>query len=1344
MTQNTANNMVSAWGGMPPLPEMCFVGNLSKNFQVWVQRLKIYLTAHGMEKENPKRLKLINLGKDCEFENLTEGITVSKIIAGLDKRFNNLKTKLMAEDDKRLTLEYIMKFLLSADASRKYVEKMGGSEEPVETETEVLFSTSRKKDKLYTKKINNCTRCGQTHEMNNCPAYGKKCFKCEKSNHFSNKCRNRGQRQTTKQQHVNVVEEGVDDNNEDFFIGVAMLGNEITQDFMVRNQMIPMKFDTGAACNIIGTNVCKKLGLNKSDFEPCNKNVIQLDGKSVSVCGTCTLEIQHPNQLKYRVKFIVIDGSVPTLIGCKTCLEYNFVKPNTNLVKVHNVTCNDTEINKLITSLKSNFSELFDGGLGCLPGLVKIQLKENAVPVAQAARRVPFSLLPELREELTKMESMGVIEKVNKPTQWVNNLVLVRKPNGKLRICIDPRALNKFILQPKYQLPTIDEIKSKMQNAKVFALLDASNGFWMLKLDDESSDLCTFITPFGRYRFRRLPFGVSCAPEEFSRVISQMFENVEGVIPYLDDLCVYADSVKQLKDRLQKVLEIASTNGIKFNENKCKFFVSKLLFVGHIFTARGISPDPDKVQAVMNMERPRCRKDLERFLGMCNYLSRFIPNYSKLIEPLRVLLKKDTVFYWDSNQDQSVMSLKKALCSSPCLAYFDTNKDIVLSVDSSSTALGAVILQQDRPIAFGSRALTVTEQNYCQLEKEMLAIVYGCYKMHQYVYGRKVHVESDHKPLETLFKKPLHKVPARLQRMMLSVQGYNLEVVYKPGKHLYIADTLSRSCPPTIENKFTQLRQNIVCHVKLQRDCLPISSKQLIKIQKATEMDPTLKQIKNYLKNGWPNNLNNLDKKTRIFMTFRDELGLLDGIILKSNLIVIPDSMKSEILKIIHDGHVGVSTCKIRARSCVFWPEINKDLESYVSSCEPCAKYKPNLQKEPLVNHSVETLPWHKIGMDICTFKGKDFLIFIDYYSKYIEVCKLEQLSTACVILNCKSVFARHGIPALVVTDCGTRFTSGEFKNFAEKYNFNHIKTSPKHSQSNGQSESAVKIFKNIMKKCTEDGSDPYLGLLNYRNTPKLHMPSPAQLLYSRNLRSLLPVSKNKLVPKIFNVDDKYYSHIENVKKNYDKHAKPLAELSPGQHVYFKKSLDSNWSPGKIINKCEEPRSYLVGDEYGKTYRRNRKYLTNRPQPKMSVSYKPLDNNNNCHNHTYSYFEDVPELSMLFQESLTQEGGTTLDNHDIINTEERENQNILLEISGTDTQEHSNDCNSDLSLASFQRSFSENTLKEISRENDDREACPQGSLSITNLDSNTYVTRSGRSIRKPPKFQDYCEYEDVD
>jgi hypothetical protein len=274
---------------------------------------------------------------------------------------------------------------------------------------------------------------------------------------------------------------------------------------------------------------------------------------------------------------------------------------------------------------------------------VRIQLSEDAAPIAQTARRVPFSLLPELREELERMESLNVIEKVHKPTKWVNNKVLVRKPNGKLRICIDPRAVNKFIVQPKFQIPTIDEIKSKMQNAKVFALLDASNGFWMLNLDEDSSDLCTFITPFGRYRFRRLPFGISSAPEEFSRIITQIFENVEGVIPYVDDLCIYGDSIEQLNNRLNKVLEIATKNGLKFNENKCKFFVTEILFVGHLFTEKGVFPDPSKVQAVMNMEKPKCKKDLERILGMCNYLSRFIPNYSSLIEPLRLLTQPRTL-----------------------------------------------------------------------------------------------------------------------------------------------------------------------------------------------------------------------------------------------------------------------------------------------------------------------------------------------------------------------------------------------------------------------------------------------------------------------------------------------------------------------------------------------------------------------------------------------------------------------------------------------------------------------------------------------------------------------------
>lgn len=384
---------------------------------------------------------------------------------------------------------------------------------------------------------------------------------------------------------------------------------------------------------------------------------------------------------------------------------------------------------------------------------------------------------------------------------------------------------------------------------------------------------------------------------------------------------------------------------------KRKTIYLKGVFHFHIFSADGVKPDPTKVQAVGNMEEPKNRKDLERFLGMCNYLSKFIPNYSIITEPLREIMKKNSSFKWDCNQVQAFNNLKKVLCESHCLAYFNTNKSITLSVDSSSTALGCVVMQDSKPVAYGSRSLTNAERNYCQLEKEMLAVVFGCFKMHQYSYGRKVYVETDHKPLETLFKKPLHKVPARLQRMMLAVQGYNLEVKYKPGSELYIADTLSRSCINNdIEPKMSDLYDNVVYHLKLLKEMLPISEAKLKIIQDFTRKDSVLEAVSNYCKNGWPKNINDCLPETRIMWNFRDELSILSDIVFKGNLIVVPKALQPEIIAKIHAGHVGLSTCKLRARMCVFWPDINKDLEKYVLSCKSCAIYKANLQKNLCYN----------------------------------------------------------------------------------------------------------------------------------------------------------------------------------------------------------------------------------------------------------------------------------------------------------------------------------------------------------------------------------------------------------
>lgn len=1160
--------------------------------------------------------KIINIGLQCEFGTLREALTTSKIIAALDSKYNNVKTKLISEDDATLTLEYVMKYLKNSEISRQYVMGLNNTQSTNSTNGDFSVNYIRNSKKKTIKPssgmkmINSCRNCGKTHLINKCPAFGKQCFICKRQNHFSNSCRSKKPTKKVSVNELNITPSTSVESLDEFFIGmVSMDKSEIVQNFEINGKVLKVKFDTGAGCNIISKNELVKLDLSRIVIDPViSMRVVQVDGKVLPISGICNLVLTHPNRKMYNFKFIVTEVPTPTLIGCKTCLDHNFVSANKKLVDVHLVNV-DSDISQLIIKLKNDYNTLFDGKLGCLPRTVSLVLKDNAEPVVQAARRVPFALRSQLQQELATLEEMCVIEKVSKPTQWVHNLVLVKKPNSiKIRICIDPRELNKNLVLPKFQILTFEEIKSRIQNAKYFALLDASNGFWQLKLDESSADLCTFITPYGRYRFKRVPFGVASAPEEFHRIISQMFENIEGVVTYLDDICVWGDSIEQLHKRLITVLNTARNNGMKLNETKCKFFCDEILFVGHKFSADGVTPDPSKVQAIKAMERPKCVKDLQRLLGMCNYLSKFIINYSKITAPLRILLKKDTVFTWDSIQETAFSELKSSMSTSPCLAYFDTNNDVVLSVDSSSVAIGVVLIQDGKPIAFGSRALTSCEQNYCQLEKEMLAIVYGCYKMHQYTYGRQVYVESDHKPLETLFNKPLYKVPARLQRMMLAVQGYNLDVHYKPGRELVIADTLSRNCPNNqIDKKLEQLNENVVCHVKMIRDNLPISQQQFQKFKNAIANDITLNTVIKYIESGWPKNRNDVNSIAKCYWDFREELSVLDGIILKNSLIVVPKVLRSEMLKKLHGGHVALTTCKIRARSSVFWPGLNKDLSNYINKCESCIKYQPSNRKEPLLSHEIEKIPWYKIGMDICMYDDKYYLVLIDYYSKFLEVAMLQDLTTNCVVLHCKSIFARHGIPAYVVSDSGSQFTADNFKKFAFEYEFTHIITSPKHSQSNGMAESGVKILKNILKKCKEDGTDPYLGLLNYRNTEKPYMPSPAQLLMSRNLNSVLPTSKNKLKPKVVKCDKRYDNCLKSVSKYYNKSAKPLCDLPAEQKVVFKKSLTSDWSPGKITSKSDNPRSYNILSENGNTIVRNRKFVS----PVSGESIKNVADDNN-------------------------------------------------------------------------------------------------------------------------------------
>jgi transposase InsO family protein len=312
------------------------------------------------------------------------------------------------------------------------------------------------------------------------------------------------------------------------------------------------------------------------------------------------------------------------------------------------------------------------------------------------------------------------------------------------------------------------------------------------------------------------------------------------------------------------------------------------------------------------------------------------------------------------------------------------------------------------------------------------------------------------------------------------------------------------------------------------------------------------------------------------------------------------------MLELIHEGHLGLNKCLRRAKNIMFWPGMTGQIKQVCDNCQICALFRKNNSKEPIQFHDVPKFPWLKLGSDIFELNRQYYLIVVDYYSKFFEVVQLNNLSSRTIINHIKSMIARHGYPLEIVSDNGPQYSSKEFKEFADTYGFKHTTSSPNYPKSNGLAESTVKIVKSLLKKCKQDNTDPHVALLNFRNSPKENSPSPANLLFNRNLNERCPVSANYLKPKIYTRNSMLDKKMqEKVKYHYNKTAKPLNELEVGQDILFKKKIsDECWKKGIIVDKDKSPRSYIVEDECGHQYRRNRQHLCiSRQQLLNSVDY---------------------------------------------------------------------------------------------------------------------------------------------
>lgn len=1101
---------------------------------------------------------LRKLSEHCDFgTNLTDTLR-DRFVCGL--RDENTQRKLLSTSE--LTFEKAISVAVSMETATKDASELQtatGSVHKIKLKRTPFVKKDKTKDKTPSHRSEkNCFHCGKNnHESQKCRFKNAVCHFCKKKGHIQRIC--------LKKSQINSLSE--EDNV--LLINTITPGkNKIMITPTIDEQSIEMELDTGSAVSIISEDIYQQT-FGKTQLDKPHSVLKSYSGDVIPQAGTKRVKVSYNGQEK-DLTLHIVKGGGPSLFGRDWLFHIKLDWEN--IVSVNSVS-NDTIHGKLNELLKKH-AAVFSDGIGKVEGIkARLTLKDGVQPKFFKARPVAYSMKPKIEKELDNLEKQGILSKVD-TSEWGTPIVPVVKANGDVRICGDFKVtVNQGLTIDKYPLPRIEDIFASLAGGQKFSKLDLRQAYLQLECDDQSKELLTINTHKGLYRYNRLMYGVASAPAIWQRTMDQILQGVPGVQCILDDMVITGEDDHTHMQNLEKVLSRLSSFGIKVNKDKCVFLQSRITFCGHDIDKNGLWKCDDKVRAVLETPAPRNVTELRAYLGVLNYYHRFLKNLATVVKPLNALLEKGKKFAWSAECETAFQQSKRLLTSEPVLTHYDPNLPVRLAADASPYGISGIIshVMQDgteKPIAYASRSLSKTEQKYAQIDREALGIFWAVKKFYPYLYGRKFTLVTDCQPLTSIFS-PSKSIPAttaaRVQRYALYLSGFDYDIEYKCTRRHTNVDGLSRL--PAQNHESSEDIDEVF--YTSQFDQLPVTSSQ---ISRETQRERVMSRVLEYTKNGWSSDAN--EPLLKGYYSRRNEISIHRGCLMWGNRVIIPTKLRARVLEMLHASHPGIVKMKGLARSYVWWPGIDADIECLVKSCQSCAMQHKQPAQVNLHPWEWPSSSWERIHVDYAgPFLGRMFLVMVDAHSKWPEVFEMKSTTAERTIQVMRTCFARYGLPKQVVTDNGSVFTSESFQLFMKTNGILHIRTAVAKPSTNGLVERFNATFKTSMRAMNHESDDLNKKLncflLMYRNTPhSTTNETPAKLFMGRNLRVRLDLLKP---------DTKQHVTDIQMKTSFSDRAK-FRELELGQKVLardFRPSSKEKWVTGIIVSR-DGPLMYKI------------------------------------------------------------------------------------------------------------------------------------------------------------------------